>query len=172
MIFYDLETTGLDYSKCEIIEGYAFDDETGEECHIRIKPSNPDAANQWVKDNVFSKINWDEYTDERVEALSRFNQFLSQTNNVHYGHFDHAMLSCELYRLGIRPAFYHHSIDLASTISMLYEIEKPSLKPVCEQLGIELVNHHSAKDDVEALYKLYRMVVADLQELHDWCWAC
>lgn len=159
MIFYDIETTGLDYNTVNLIQFYGLDSKTGDSLEIKVMREQIKGADQWVKENVFPLMVWEEHVDDLDEGLHSINEFLSRDRNCHYGHYDHAAMSAILNRRGIKPAFDHHSLDLASFIFLTFGFEDVSFKEMCRHFRVYLKTHHNAKDDAIALCNLYNAVM-------------
>ncbi|MBI5549080.1 MAG: 3'-5' exonuclease [Deltaproteobacteria bacterium] len=165
LVFLDLETTGLDPQRDEIIEVAAMRvDPTSLAVEAwmdtRVAPSalvvlDPEAAAL----NGFKAEDWQDAPGlERVlPALARFLE-----GCIIVGHnpaFDWAFLQAGFRRLGIRPPEVgHHLVDTASLAWPLLRhgfIQSLSLAALCDHYGISNAGAHHALEDVVRTYRVF-----------------
>src|SRR3989344_2899849 len=168
LAFIDIETTGLNLLKHEIIEigGVSTTPELNvlEEFELKIKPEKIETA-----DRTALKIN--HYTPERwVSALSfsEAMQVFSEKvqNAIMVGHnvaFDAGFLEAAWSRANITNTLHYHKLD---TISIAWaklhrepDLEHFSLRELCLRFGIENKEAHTALSDARATYELYKKLM-------------
>ncbi|MEL7339706.1 MAG: 3'-5' exonuclease [Bacteroidota bacterium] len=170
--YVDVETTGLDWQKHEIIQIAILveNQKTGKQIELwstRIKPSHIETA-----DEIALEINGYKANPELWDDAPVFDKKLGEKiqekleGHLLAGHnfkFDNAFLEKRMRELGTWKGIGHHSID---TVTLAIEhlgpmgVKSVSLKNVCEFLGISNVNAHDALVDVfrcrEVYHKLKR----------------
>ncbi len=167
LIFIDIETTGLDFTQNEIIEIGAVLVSDGEiikefECKVNpisIQNSNPIS----LKINHYNKEDWQDAVSlpEALEKLLEIsNDAIMVAHNVA---FDSQFLDYAFLNTGLKNNMHYHKLD---TISIAYaklhgmgDMQKYSLRSLCEQFQIENKNAHSALSDARATYELYKKLM-------------
>lgn len=155
-VVFDLETTGLDYNSCEIIEIGAVKIVNGkitETFSTLIKPTKPIPEDATAVNNI---------TNEMVEKAPSLQQVLPDfykfTRNcalvAHNISFDSKFLI--YYGEKCRYNFDNELVDsLAMSRKYLHTIKNHKLKTICEYLGVELINAHRALADTVATAKCF-----------------
>jgi len=169
--FVDVETTGLDPTRHEIIEiGVVVADprtlETRGTFDVQVQPSRiEDADPRALEVNGWSPEAWRDAVPLDV-ALARVEPLLEGA--LLAGHnvgFDRAFLDAAWRRLGVTPAeMDHHALDTATLAWPLLAaglVESLSLAPVCEHLGIDLVQPHRALADAYRSLEVARRLLPD-----------
>ncbi|OGZ03819.1 MAG: hypothetical protein A2648_02595 [Candidatus Lloydbacteria bacterium RIFCSPHIGHO2_01_FULL_41_20] len=176
LAFIDAEMTGLLVDKHEIIEigcvlvrpvpreGKGPELEVIEEIEFKIKPKKiQDADPQALLVNGYNEADWVFAVDikKALEILSE-----KTKDAVMVGHnvsFDHAFLEKAFENNGVKNQMHYRKLD---TISIAYaklyddgDIEKFSLRALCEKLGVENKKAHSALSDARATYEVYRKLL-------------
>ncbi|MEK7662450.1 MAG: 3'-5' exonuclease [Patescibacteria group bacterium] len=178
LAFIDIESTGLDLERHEIIQigcvlvkpipraGKGPTLEVLEEFELKIKPERiKDADPQALLVNGYNEADWIFAIDikKALEVLAE-----KVKDAVMVGHnvsFDHAFLEKAFEKNGIKNTMHYRKLD---TISIAYaklyndgDIEKFSLRALCEKLGIENKHAHTALSDARATFELYKKLLVD-----------
>lgn len=155
-VVFDIETTGLSPSECQITEIGAIKIENGEVT---------DKFSQLINPKVHIPQNITELTgisDEMVadmpditEVLPRFLDFCGGAIVVaHNAGFDCGFIRYNAAALGL--GFHNAILDTLKMSRELYPDErKHSLDVVCKRLGVSLENHHRAVDDATATAEVF-----------------
>ena len=156
MIFYDLETTGIDVMKDRTIEIFALkvEGETKSELHLFVNPGIPIPKEA---SNIHG------YTDEFVkdkpplrEVIKEIDSFFAGQDLIGYNNrkFDNLLLNVEFNRCG-----YDFKLDerkIIDVYEMWTTLEPRNLggayKRFCNETSGNL---HSAKEDVKVVNKVY-----------------
>lgn len=164
----DLETTGLNPYKHEIIEIGArlFDSDNIDvviDINIRVKPEHPERGEAKAYEvNGYNPVDWAEA--ESIEAvLKRCNGdffgriFMSYNVTFDWGFMAHAYQS-----LGLRDPFHYHRLDL---MTLAWSAMPPgsfiSLKSACQHFGIEPEpGVHRALNGAIKGYEVYKKILA------------
>lgn len=170
---FDLETTGLNKTKDEIIEIGAVKIKSGEII---------DKYNTFIKPGV--KIpefitNLTGITDNMVvdapeitKVMTEFLEFAKDTVLVaHNASFDYGFLKSALSKIG-KGNFYSPVLDtLSLSRALLAGIKNHKLNTICQHLNISLENHHRAVDDAgataEVLLKLFDLMDNNIKKLEE-----
>lgn len=174
LIFTDLETTGLDPNKHEIIEIAALrvDPETleiQEQWEAKVKPEHIESADpQALRVNGYSEDAWrDAYPLEEAIAdytkraqggvLAAFNLYMDWSF-LERAFAKTAVLSA---KYGVSGPFadYHFLDVLSFAYAKLRDkipLERMTLKNMATELGIEIKEHHRAMADTIAAYEIYK----------------
>lgn len=174
LIFVDIETTGFDPEKHEIIElayilvrqkgGEGKEFEIIEEKEFRIKPEHIETAEpQALKVNGYDEGQW-LFANSLTEVMKVFAEkskgavFLS-----HNVTFDYSFIERAFTKTGIKNEMFYAKLD---TISIAYaklhankHIERFALQKLCEFFGIENTRAHSALADTRALFEIYKKLM-------------
>lgn len=161
-IFYDLETTGLNFKKDKIIEIAAFDPVENKTFHTLINP----------KQKITSEaINIHGITNEMVENAPFFEDialkfldfckksFLIAHNN---DNFDILFLKEELKSTNIEIPEFQCIDTLKWARKYRPDLPKHTLQYLREIYNIEKNRAHRAMDDVIILYKVFKNMIGDL----------
>lgn len=171
LAFVDIETTGLDPEKHEIIElaivlvrqkGDKGDDfEVIEEFEVKIKPEHIGTADpQALKVNGYDPSQW-VFANTLSEAMKAFGEKTKDAIFVaHNMAFDYSFIDKAFKQTGIENQMFYAKLD---TISMAYAklhanpmVEKFRLQKLCEHFGVENPKAHSALSDTRALFEVYK----------------
>ena len=178
LAFIDAEMTGLDLERHEIIEiGCVLArqierDNMGprveiiEEFEFKIKPKHIETADpEALLVNGYDPANWISAVGlkKALEVLSEKTQ-----GAIMVGHnvaFDFAFLNKAFENSGVPNQMHYHKLDTISiAFGRLYDkhdIEKFSLRALCEYFGIENKNAHTALSDARATFELYKRLLVD-----------
>jgi DNA polymerase-3 subunit epsilon len=170
LLFVDVETTGLDSTRHEIIELAAVRVHptllyVEGELVTRVRPQHPERCSiETAALNGFDPAAWDD-APPLEDALERFVPLAKGC--ILAGHnvaFDQAFLASGFRRAGLEePKMDHHVIDTASLAWPLVAVgalDSLSLGPVCDLLGIRNEGAHSARRDVARTMEVYRRLMA------------
>lgn len=175
LAFIDTETTGFDPSVHELVEIGAIlveQDWTGnkpifnvvDEFSIKIKPTHIETADPVsLKVIKYSEEDWTNALDLK-KALKIFTEKTKGSIMVaHNMHFDASFLDYAYKSTGLENKMHYLKID---TITMAFaklhdrdDIDKYSLRNLCEYFEIENKNVHSALSDAHALFELYKHLI-------------
>lgn len=170
LAFIDTETTGLSLDKHEIIEiGCVLISQNGdfgtgfkkiEEFEIKVRPENIAAADPVaLKINGYSEKEW-----KNAVPLKEAMETLSQKTEgaIMVGHnvsFDYAFLEKAFEKTGIKNTMHYHKLDTISiAFAKLYDIkdiERFSLKSLCEYFGVVNEKAHTALADARATFEIF-----------------
>ena len=168
LAFIDVETTGLNAMKHEIIElGCVLakpDLEIIEEFELKIKPEHiEDAEPVALRINNYDPANW-VFAYTLPQAMKIFSE--KAKNTIMVGHnlsFDYGFLEHALIKCGIANTMHYHKLD---TISIAWaklhrqpDLDRFSLRELCSRFNIENKKAHSALSDARATYELYKKMM-------------
>lgn len=166
--FIDIETTGLDLQKHEIIQiGVVLATPTLEfieEFEIKIKPEHlEDADKTSMKVNHYSDAEWENaisLKDAMKIMYIKCKDAIMVGQNVA---FDSAFLEYAFSKTDIANTMHYHKLD---TISIAWaklhrdpELEHFSLREMCIRFGIENKSPHTGLGDARATYELYKKLM-------------
>lgn len=175
LAFIDIEMTGFDVYKHEIIElGVVLVDQYWsngspvfklvEEISIKVKPKNLKTADPIsLKVAKYNEKDW-ENAISLTEALKIINKKTSDCIMVaHNICFDFLFLDKAFRDCEMKNTMHYLRID---TISMAFaklhkfdSVEKYSLRSLCEYFQIRNENVHTALSDAKVLYELYQKLI-------------
>lgn len=174
LIFVDIETTGFDPNKHEIIElAYILvrqKGETGQEFEVveerefKVKPEHIETAEpQALKINGYDEGQW-LFANSLAEAMKVFAE--KSKGAVFIAHnvtFDYSFIERAFTKTGIKNEMFYAKLD---TISIAYaklhkspHINRFALEKLCEYFGIENERAHSALADTRALFEIYKKLM-------------
>ena len=176
MAFIDLETTGLDPEKHEIIEiGLVLAEQSVtpdgkislkvvDEFEVKVKPEHIENADPvGLKICHYSEEEWVSAVPLK-EALKILSD--KAAGAIMVGHnvaFDFAFLENSFSRAGIENKMHYHKLDTISiAFAKLYghrDVEKLSLRALCEYLGVENKKSHSALSDIRATFEVFKKLM-------------
>lgn len=167
--FIDLETTGLNFAKHEIIEiGCVLTDDklkVIEEFEFKIKPEHIENADKTaLKINHYKEKDW-ELGYEIEDAIKIFSEKVKDCIMVGQNvSFDFGFIEYNLNKFEIKNTLHYHKLD---TISIAWaklnkekDFEHFSLREMCKYFGIINENPHSALSDARATYLLYKKLMS------------
>jgi len=170
LLFVDVETTGFDPARHEIIEIAAVRVHpqllyVERELVSRVRPQFPERCSaETAAINGFDPMLWDDAPDI-YDVLKRYVPLAEGCLLV--GHnigFDKSFLSAGFRRAGLEePKMDHHVIDTASLawpLAVVGALQSLSLGPVCDLLGIGNEGAHGARRDVARTIEVYRRLMA------------
>jgi DNA polymerase III epsilon subunit family exonuclease len=167
--FIDIETTGLNLFKNEIIEiGCVLttpDLEVIEEFELKIKPENISNADPVaLKVNHYNAKDW----ESGLSLEKAMNIFSKKTKDcIMVGHnvsFDAGFLEYAFNKSEIKNLMHYHKLD---TVSIAWaklhndpSLEHLSLHDMCMRFGIKNARAHSALSDARATFELYKKLMS------------
>lgn len=175
LAFIDIETTGLDVTRHEIIEigcVLVVQDWSGQtpvftikdSFEFKIQPQHIEYADKTaLKINGYAKNDW-KHSIPLKEALAQLAQ--KTKDAIMVGHnvtFDFLFLDHAFKATGVKNLMHYHLLD---TISIAYtklherDIQKYSLYVLTEQFGIQNKKQHTALADAQATFELYKKLMA------------
>lgn len=182
----DLETTGSNAINTEIVEVYLAKYQGAkkiDELHLYVKPRTWDSEAE--KSVAFHGISKEKAMDgipwrESMKMIWDFlpdepEHFLCHANRRMFGRqgcFDWQVLASHFLDIGFEHYLHFGRIYrpqmIISTHSLAKEIlgaQKNDLKSIADALGIKLVNHHTAKNDAEATWKIFQKLIRSISDL-------
>jgi DNA polymerase III epsilon subunit family exonuclease len=167
--FIDIETTGLNLFKNEIIEIGCVtatpDLEFIEEFELKIKPEHIETADRVaLKVNHYNSTDWESGL-ALEKALNIFSKKVKDCIMVgHNVSFDAGFLEYAFNKSKIKNSMHYHKLD---TISIAWaklhndpNLEHLSLHDMCVRFDIKNEHAHSALSDARATYKLYKKLMS------------
>ena len=168
LAFIDIETTGLNLLKNEIIEiGCVITTpelEVIEEFELKIKPERISEADPVaLKVNHYNEKDW-ESSIAIEKAINIFSKKVKDCIMVgHNVSFDAGFLEYVFNQNKIKNPMHYHKFD---TISIAWaklhkdpDLEHFSLHDMCERFGIKNERAHSALSDARATFELYKKLM-------------
>jgi DNA polymerase III epsilon subunit family exonuclease len=168
LAFVDIELTGLDLTRHEIIEIGCIVTEPNfkiiEEFELKIKPERIGEADPIsMKINHYSANEWKD-AHPLKKALEIFSEKVRDCIMVgHNVAFDSGFLECAFSGTGVKNTMHYHKLD---TISIAWaklhkrpDIEHFSLRDLCAQFDIKNENAHNALSDARATFLLYKKLI-------------
>ncbi|MCC7469718.1 MAG: 3'-5' exonuclease [Bacteroidetes bacterium] len=174
LAFVDIETTGFDKEKHEIIElGLVLVKQLGEEgknfeiieeIEYKIKPEHIETADpQALKVNGYDASQWI-FASGLAEVMKNFAE--KTRDSIFTAHnltFDYSFVERAFEKTGVENKMFYPKID---TISFAYaklhknlKVEKFRLQKLCEYFGIENPKAHTALADARATFEVYKKLV-------------
>ncbi len=168
LAFIDIETTGLDVIKHEIIEiGCVLttpDLKVTEEFELKIKPERiKDADPTSLKINHYDENGWKD-----ARSLKDSMKILAQKTEdcIMIGQniaFDSGFLEHAFAKLKIKNAMHYHKLDTISIAWAKFHQDKDfehfSLREMCVYFGIKNEHAHTALSDARATFELYKKLM-------------
>lgn len=168
LAFVDIETTGLDVIKHEIVEiGCVLatpELEVIEKFELKIKPEHIENADPTaLKVNHYKEKDWQNALKEE-EAIKIFSEKVKDCIMVGQNvSFDSGFLEHAFARNNLKNTMHYHKLD---TISIAWakshkmpDLDHFSLREMSKRFGIENENPHSALSDAYATYLLYKKLM-------------
>ncbi len=176
LAFVDVETTGTDYDKHEIIElalivarqtereGKGPKIEILGEYEWKIKPERlEDAQEEALRINGYNEADWI-FASDLASVMKEFNKKAESCTFVsHNLVFDYGFVSKAYQKTGIENNMHYGKLDTISiAFARLYDApqaDKFSLKFLCELLKVENSKAHTALADTRALVEVYKKLM-------------
>lgn len=177
LAFIDLETTGLDPEKHEIIEigcilvepiyidGKLSDLKKLEEIEIKVRPTNISTADpEALRINRYSEIDWLFAVDlpKAIELLAQKTDGAVMV--AHNISFDWSFLSKAFSQTGVVNKMSYHRLDLLSiAFAKLHRddrLQKYNLWSLAEYFGINNEKAHTALADVQTTLEIYKRLMS------------
>lgn len=176
LAFIDTESTGLEPDKHELIEiGLVLVEQSLspdkkiilkvlEEFEVKIKPLHIELSDPVsLGVNHYREENW----VSGVDLRSAMQTFADKTvDAIMVGHnvaHDFAFLKHAFFTTGVENKMHYHKLDTISiAFAKLYghtEVEKFSLRALCEYLGVENKNSHTALSDARATFEVFKKLM-------------
>ena len=165
LLFIDLEFTGLDPQKHEIIEIAALlvtqpDFNIANSFYTKIIPQHLESADpRAMKKNFYDPKSWSDAISLRqaMQELSQFAPDCLLAGWAVQNEWDFLNVALEKENL---PYFYHHHLIEVSTLAFvkLYpdsQVKYLNLNRVCKKLNIPL-DHHKPDSDIRATYEIFK----------------
>ncbi|PCI20666.1 hypothetical protein COB64_01720 [Candidatus Wolfebacteria bacterium] len=177
LAFLDIETTGLDPEKHEIIEigvvvvRQALNPdgspslEVIDELEYKVKPERiQDADPRALRVNGYNPSDWVfAYTlEEAMKALSeKTKDAIFVAHNVT---FDYSFIERAFRTTGVENKMHYHKMDTISiAFALLHkkdDIERFSLQKLTQYFGVENKKSHTALSDARATYEVYKKLMS------------
>ncbi len=169
LAFIDIEATGLDMIKNEIIEiGCVVTTpklKVIKKFELKIKPEHIENANPVsLKINHYDPAKW-KSAYALVEAMKIFSKKVKDCTMVGQNiSFDSAFLENAFLKTEIKNPMHYHKFDTLSIawakLHKKTSITHLSLRELCKYFGIKNENPHSALSDAYATYELYKKLMS------------
>ncbi|MDP3958041.1 MAG: 3'-5' exonuclease [bacterium] len=176
LAFIDTETTGLNPEWHELIEiggvlarqiprkGKGPELEVVEEFEMKVKPVHVETADPIALEIVgYDEADWTSAVDLKQALIVLAEKTEGCIMVGHNVAFDHSFIEKAYEENGMKNTMHYHKLD---TISLAYaklydkmEIEKFSLRSLCEYFGIENKRAHTALSDARATFELYKKLL-------------
>lgn len=169
LLFIDLETTGLDPTRHEIIEVGALlvngkTLKVKKEYQTKVMPEHPETADKKaLKISGLSPTSW-KRAKPLVQVLRDLNKLAPEAMLVgHNISFDWAFLEIAYRNFNIPWTFDYHRLDLLS-IAYIHALTDPKIKKLrlqalADYFNIKREKKHRAMEDARTIYKLFRKLV-------------
>ncbi|MFA5830379.1 MAG: 3'-5' exonuclease [Candidatus Paceibacterota bacterium] len=176
LAFIDVETTGLDSEKHELIEigcvlamqtaqeGKGPKIEFMEEFEYKILPEHLETADpESLMINGYTPERWADAISLK-EAMEKFAEKVRGASFVaHNVSFDLAFVEGAFKKSGVKNTMHYYKLDTISlAFAKLYdkpEVQKFSLRFLCEYFGITNKNAHTALSDARATFEVYKKLL-------------
>lgn len=166
IVFIDLEMTGLEAHKHEIVE-IGIVKVTYPELEIidtweaKVRPEHLETQDpEALRISGYDPEKWKDAISlrEMMTTLSEKAKGAILAGFVPFA--DYAFLDTAVSVTGIQLEFHRRTLDVHSwAVALLgYEWNDSGLSSMCQKLGIKLENHHTAMADAMATYELYKKV--------------
>ncbi|HET8574597.1 MAG TPA: 3'-5' exonuclease, partial [Candidatus Paceibacterota bacterium] len=176
--FLDLEMTGLNVEKHEILEiglvlarhlpdkdgNFGNDMEILAEREWKVKPEHIETADPAaLAVNQYQEKNWAEAIDLK-QALSELSELTHEAILVgHNVAFDFLFLEKGFLTTDVPNTMHYHKMDtLSLAYAVLYrnpDLLKFSLRELCLHFGIHNIHAHTALSDAKATFELYKKLL-------------
>lgn len=166
--FVDVETTGTDRDKHEIIElGVVLAKQKDnvlaitDQINVKIKPEHIESAEPAaLRINGYNDADW-LFASTLTDAMKTFSDKTAGAVFVaHNATFDYGFIEAALKKCNLENRLHFHKID---TISIAFailkdneDINRLSLHALCQHYGVENKRAHSAFADAYATYEIFK----------------
>ncbi|OGF69208.1 hypothetical protein A2643_04075 [Candidatus Nomurabacteria bacterium RIFCSPHIGHO2_01_FULL_39_220] len=164
--FVDLEMTGLEAHKHEIVEiglvkASQPDLKIIETWEVKIRPEHLETADpKALEISGYNKDSWGKAVSLKgmMEILAEKTKGTILAGFVPFA--DYSFLDAAVTRTGIPLDFHRRFLDINSYAyaKLGYDWNETGLSALCKKLGISLENHHTAMADALAAYEVYKKV--------------
>jgi DNA polymerase-3 subunit epsilon len=170
LIFLDIESTGLEIQKHEIIQIGALKTDSKkpfkivDQINIKIKPERiKDADKDALKIVGYTEAKWKDGITLK-EALAILDEFAKGGIIVGYNvNFDWAILNHAYHGFGRVDPFYYHRVDVMSMAYLKFfsikTLKRFSLGEICTHLKIKRDAAHDALDDARVTYLVFKKLM-------------
>lgn len=172
LAFVDLETTGINPFKHEIIEiGCLIAKQNDnnewvvtEEFEFKVKPEHIETAEtEALRINRYDESAW-MFAHTQEEALKVLSQKCDGCVMVGQNvSFDYAFLAAKFGKYNIKDPFFYAKLDTISLAYMRFRKDETmtsfTLRELCERLGIKNEKAHSALADIRATYEIFKKLM-------------
>jgi DNA polymerase III subunit alpha, Gram-positive type len=172
LAFVDLETTGVNPFKHEIIEIgclIAKQNDAGqwvvtEEFEFKVKPEHIETAEvEALRINRYDESEW-MFAHTQEEALKTLSQKCDGCVMVGQNvSFDYGFLASKFGKYGITDPFFYAKLDTISLAYMRFrkdaEMTSFTLRELCERLGIKNEKTHTALADIRATFEVFKKLM-------------
>lgn len=169
--FIDVETTGLDRDKHEIIEIAAViaKQKDGvftviDELDLKIHPQHIETAEpQALRINGYNEADW-LFAVSLEDAMKSFSEKTDGAVFVaHNATFDYGFIESAFKKTGVPDKMHYHRLDSMSiafgVLNANDDVGRLSLGALCEKYGIENKKAHSAFADAYATYEVFKAMM-------------
>ncbi len=172
LAFIDIETTGFDVEKHEIIEigGVIVEQKDGvpgnivEEFEIKIRPERIENADpEALSINGYNEAEW-MFAFDKQQAMELFAEKTKDAMMLaHNVAFDYAFLAKAFSDTGVENKMFYAKLD---TLSFAYaklhkrkDAPRMALGALCDYFGVENERAHTALADARATYEVYKKLI-------------
>jgi len=173
LAFVDIETTGFNVEKHEIIEigGVIVEQKDGiplaivDEFEIKIQPERiHDADPEALSINGYNEAEW-MFAVNKEQAMKLFAEKVKDAVMVaHNVAFDYSFLAKAFADTEVENTMFYAKLDTISfAYAKLHRMENAprlSLGALCEHFGVENSRAHTALADAKATYEVYKKLLA------------
>lgn len=176
LAFIDVETTGLDAEKHEIIQlacviakqtprvGKGPEISIVEEFELKVAPTRlQDAEEEALRINGFNEMEWVFAIDLKNAMEHLAKKAKGAIMIAHNLTFDAAFIDKAFKSTGVENTLHYQRLDtLSIAFAQHYnksEVDKYSLRYLCEMYGIKNERAHTALADTKALYEVYKKMM-------------
>jgi DNA polymerase III epsilon subunit family exonuclease len=166
--FIDIETTGLDLQRHEIVDiGCVVTTPTFEvieEFELKIKPEHLETADQVsLKISNYDATLW-ESAYSLKEAIKIFSEKVKDCIMVgHNVAFDSGFLEFAFSKTGVNNSMHYHKLDTVSVawakLHRQPDLEHFSLRELCARFDIKNKQAHTGLGDARATFELYKKLM-------------
>ncbi len=172
LVFLDLETTGLDPNRHEILEigillaqpvfrPSGLDYETVLEWETKVKPEHLETAEpEALRINGYREADWLFAVSLPAALETLMKKSAGAVMVAQNVSFDWSFLAAALGRTGVKNTLHYHRLDLVSMafVRLLRDarVERFNLAALAERFGIKNEKAHTALADVRATYRIFR----------------